>query len=61
MGACDNNEASWAQVLETVEFMNDNTTITILLDRNSGYENFNNYELIGQKKNCEASQNFKLT
>ena len=41
MGVRDNNEASWTQVLETVEFMSDATTIPILLDRNTCYENLN--------------------
>ena len=37
-----NNEASWTQVLEVVEFMSDATTIPILLDGDTGYGNFNN-------------------
>lgn len=41
-GVRDNNEASWTQVLETVEFMSDATTIPILLDGDTGYGNFNN-------------------
>jgi phosphoenolpyruvate phosphomutase len=32
LGVRDNNEASWTQVLEVVEFMSDATTIPILLD-----------------------------
>ena len=32
----DNNEASWTQVLETVEFMNDAVGIPILLDGTPG-------------------------
>jgi len=32
LGVRDNNEASWTQVLEVVEFMSDITTIPILLD-----------------------------
>jgi phosphoenolpyruvate phosphomutase len=42
MGVRDNNEASWTQVLEILEFMSDNTTIPILLDGDTGYGNFNN-------------------
>jgi phosphoenolpyruvate phosphomutase len=34
LGVRDNNEASWTQVLEVVEFMSDATTIPILLDGN---------------------------
>ena len=32
LGVRDNNEASWTQVLEVVEFMSDATQIPILLD-----------------------------
>jgi phosphoenolpyruvate phosphomutase len=42
MGVRDNNEASWTQVLETLEFMSDVTAIPILLDGDTGYGNFNN-------------------
>ena len=42
MGVRDNNEASWTQVLEVVEFMSDATSIPILLDGDTGYGNFNN-------------------
>ncbi len=42
MGVRDNNEASWTQVLEVLEFMADNTSIPILLDGDTGYGNFNN-------------------
>ncbi|MFC2160412.1 phosphoenolpyruvate mutase [Acidobacteriota bacterium] len=42
MGVRDNNEASWTQVLEVVEFMSDATNIPILLDADTGYGNFNN-------------------
>lgn len=41
LGIRDNNEASWTQVLEVVEFMADATTIPILLDGDTGYGNFN--------------------
>src|SRR5499427_8228394 len=41
LGVRDNNEASWTQVLEVVEFMADATNIPILLDGDTGYGNFN--------------------
>ncbi len=42
LGVRDNNEASWTQVLDVVEFMCDATSIPILLDGDTGYGNFNN-------------------
>lgn len=42
MGVRDNNEASWTQVLEVLEFMSDATQIPILVDADTGYGNFNN-------------------
>ena len=42
LGVRDNNEASWTQVLDVLEFMSDATTIPILLDGDTGYGNFNN-------------------
>lgn len=42
LGVRDNNEASWTQVLDVVEFMSDATTIPIMLDGDTGYGNFNN-------------------
>src|SRR5919201_1327493 len=41
LGVRDNNEASWTQVLEVVEFMSDATRIPILLDGDTGFGNFN--------------------
>src|SRR2546428_6485531 len=41
LGVRDNNEASWTQVLEVVEFMSDATSVPILLDGDTGYGNFN--------------------
>jgi phosphoenolpyruvate phosphomutase len=41
LGVRDNNEASWTQVLEVVEFMADATHVPILLDGDTGYGNFN--------------------
>ncbi len=42
MGVRDNNEASWTQVLEVLEFMSDATSIPILVDGDTGWGNFNN-------------------
>ncbi len=42
LGVRDNNEASWTQVLEVLEFMADATDLPILLDGDTGYGNFNN-------------------
>jgi phosphoenolpyruvate phosphomutase len=41
-GVRDNNEASWTQVVDMLEFMSDVTNIPILLDGDTGYGNFNN-------------------
>jgi phosphoenolpyruvate phosphomutase len=49
MGVRDNNEASWTQVLEVVEFMSDATDIPILLDADTGYGNFNNVRRLVRK------------
>jgi phosphoenolpyruvate phosphomutase len=49
LGVRDNNEASWTQVLEVVEFMSDATTIPILLDADTGYGNFNNVRRLVHK------------
>lgn len=49
MGVRDNNEASWTQVLEVLEFMNDATSIPILLDGDTGYGNFNNARRLVKK------------
>jgi phosphoenolpyruvate phosphomutase len=42
LGVRDNNEASWTQVLDVIEYMSDATSIPILLDGDTGYGNFNN-------------------
>ena len=42
LGVRDNNEASWTQVLEVLEFMSDATRIPVMLDGDTGYGNFNN-------------------
>jgi phosphoenolpyruvate phosphomutase len=49
LGVRDNNEASWTQVLEVVEFMSDATDIPILLDGDTGYGNFNNMRRLVKK------------
>ncbi len=49
MGVRDNNEASWTQVLEALEFMSDVTSIPILLDGDTGYGNFNNMRRLVRK------------
>ena len=48
-GVRDNNEASWTQVLEDLEFMSDATHIPILLDGDTGYGNFNNMQRLIRK------------
>ena len=49
LGVRDNNEASWTQVLEVVEFMSDASDIPILLDGDTGYGNFNNMRRLVRK------------
>ena len=49
LGVRDNNEASWTQVLEVIEFMSDASTIPILLDADTGYGNFNNVRRLVRK------------
>ncbi len=49
LGVRDNNEASWTQVLEVVEFMSDATTVPILLDGDTGFGNFNNVRRLVRK------------
>jgi phosphoenolpyruvate phosphomutase len=48
-GVRDSNEASWTQVLETVEFMAEATSIPIMLDGDTGYGNFNNMQRLVRK------------
>ena len=48
-GVRDNNEASWTQVLEMLEFMADATSIPIMLDGDTGYGNFNNMRRLVRK------------
>ncbi|MGN7478786.1 phosphoenolpyruvate mutase [Solibacillus silvestris] len=49
LGVRDNNEASWTQVLEVIEFMSDAVNIPILLDGDTGYGNFNNMRRLVRK------------
>ncbi|MFS1512946.1 phosphoenolpyruvate mutase [Chengkuizengella sp. SCS-71B] len=49
MGVRDNNEASWTQVLEILEFMSDATSIPILFDGDTGFGNFNNARRLVKK------------
>eukprot|EP01119_Soliformovum_irregulare_P007123 TRINITY_DN19524_c0_g1_i1.p1 TRINITY_DN19524_c0_g1~~TRINITY_DN19524_c0_g1_i1.p1 ORF type:complete len:326 (+),score=41.90 TRINITY_DN19524_c0_g1_i1:76-1053(+) len=42
LGVRDNNEASWTQVLEVLEFMADRTSVPILVDGDTGHGNYNN-------------------
>ena len=52
LGVRDNNEASWTQVLEVLEFMADATTVPILVDGDTGWGNFNNMRR-AVRKLCE--------
>lgn len=45
----DNNELSWTQVVEQLEFMADATRIPILLDGDTGYGDFNNMRRLVRK------------
>ncbi|MGA8944170.1 MAG: phosphoenolpyruvate mutase [Thermoactinomyces sp.] len=49
MGVRDNNEASWTQVLEVLEFMSDAASIPILFDGDTGFGNFNNARRLVKK------------
>ncbi len=48
-GVRDNNEASWTQVVEMLEFMADASNLPILLDGDTGYGNFNNLRRLVRK------------
>jgi phosphoenolpyruvate phosphomutase len=52
LGVRDNNEASWTQVLEVLEFMADASSIPMLVDGDTGYGNFNNVRRV-VKKLCQ--------
>jgi phosphoenolpyruvate phosphomutase len=49
LGVRDNNEASWTQVLDVMDFMTECTDIPILLDGDTGYGNFNNMRRLVKK------------
>ena len=48
-GVRDNNEASWTQVVDVLEFMADASGLPILLDGDTGYGNFNNMRRLVRK------------
>ena len=43
LGVRDNNELSWTQVLDMLEYMSDASSLPILVDGDTGYGNFNNF------------------
>jgi phosphoenolpyruvate phosphomutase len=49
LGLRDNNEASWTQVLDVLEYMADATSLPILVDGDTGYGNFNNVRRLVRK------------
>ncbi|MCJ8012918.1 phosphoenolpyruvate mutase [Paenibacillus sp. KQZ6P-2] len=49
LGVRDNNEASWTQIMDVLEFMSDATSVPILLDGDTGYGNFNNARRLVRK------------
>ncbi|MGI4981844.1 MAG: phosphoenolpyruvate mutase [Janthinobacterium lividum] len=48
-GVRDNNEASWTQVVDMLDFMADASKLPILLDGDTGYGNFNNFRRLIHK------------
>jgi phosphoenolpyruvate phosphomutase len=48
-GVRDNNEASWTQIVDMLEFMADASDLPILLDGDTGYGNFNNMRRLVRK------------
>src|ERR1700750_3391917 len=48
-GGRDNNEASWTQGVDMLEFMADASDLPILLDADPGYGNFNNMRRLVRK------------
>jgi phosphoenolpyruvate phosphomutase len=48
-GVRDNNEASWTQVVDMLDFMADASDLPILLDGDTGYGNFNNVRRLVRK------------
>jgi phosphoenolpyruvate phosphomutase len=49
LGVRDNNEASWTQILDVLEFMADASALPILVDGDTGYGNFNNVRRLVRK------------
>jgi phosphoenolpyruvate phosphomutase len=49
LGVRDNNEASWTQIVDVLEFMADASDLPILLDGDTGYGNFNNLRRLVRK------------
>jgi len=49
MGLPDDNEASFAEVLQTVEYMADKTRVPILMDGDTGYGDYNNVRRMVRK------------
>ncbi len=49
LGVRDNNEASWTQVLDVIDFMSETTNIPLMLDADTGYGNFNNVRRLVKK------------
>lgn len=52
LGLRDSNEASWTQVVDTLEYMADATHLPILVDGDTGHGNFNNVRRFVRKL-CE--------
>ncbi|MGY3545596.1 phosphoenolpyruvate mutase [Bradyrhizobium sp. USDA 4469] len=53
LGFRDANEASWSQLVESVERIVDTTEIPVLVDGDGGFGNFNNARLLARKL-CQA-------
>lgn len=49
LGLRDCNEASWSQILDVTEFINDSVKIPVLFDGDSGFGNFNNVRYVVRK------------
>ncbi len=53
LGFRDANEASWSQLVESVERIVDSTELPVLVDGDGGFGNFNNARLLARKL-CQA-------
>lgn len=49
LGYRDANEASWSQLVQSVERMVDSTELAVLVDGDGGFGNFNNARLLARK------------